>query len=90
MMVIKNYMEEIVFDMIDSVLKDLNCCTCESCRLDVSAIALNSLPPKYVVTKKGEFYTKITSLQQQFEVDIIAAIAKATVIVKRHPRYDEP
>jgi len=57
--------------------------------MDIRAIALNSLPPKYVVTRKGELYTKLSSLQQQFDVDIISAITKAAVIVGRNPRHGE-
>ena len=86
---IKNYMEEIVFEQMKDVLADINMCTCEKCLLDIAAIALNDLPPKYVVTKKGELYSKINALEQQFEVDVIAAITKAAVIVKRNPRHGE-
>lgn len=89
MPVIKNYMEDAVMFSLESVLNDVNCCTCEKCRMDALAITLNSLPPKYVVTKKGQLYTKIAALQQQFEVDIIAAITKASVLVKRYPRHEE-
>ena len=85
---IRNYMEICVLDVFEPVLENLNGCDCENCRLDIMAIALNSLPTKYVVTKKGELYTKISNLQNQFDVDIIAAIAKASVIVSRNPRHD--
>jgi competence protein ComFB len=85
---IKNYMEEIVFSQLKEVLDDINACTCEKCILDVAAIALNDLPPKYIVTEKGELYSKIGSLKQQFEVDVIAAITKAAVLVKRRPRHE--
>ena len=84
---IKNYMEDCVEDMLDMTLHDLNCCNCEKCRYDITAIALNSLPPKYVVTQKGQLYAKLTALQHQFDVDIIAAITKAAVIVNRNPRH---
>jgi competence protein ComFB len=85
---LKNYMEEIVFNLMEDVLKDINMCTCEKCVMDIAAIALNDLPPKYIVTEKGELYSKINALQQQFEVDIISAITKAAVLVKRRPRHD--
>lgn len=85
---IKNYMEEIVFNQMKEVLTDINMCTCDKCLLDIAAIALNDLPPKYIVTEKGELYSKINMLGQQFEVDIIAAITKAAVIVKRKPRHN--
>lgn len=85
---IKNYMEEIVSRQIHEVLRDINVCNCEKCMMDITAIALNNLPPKYIVTEKGELYSKIGTLQQQFEVDVIAAITKAAVIVKRRPRHE--
>lgn len=84
---IRNWMEYCVDDMLPHVMKDLDCCTCENCRFDIKAITLNSLPPKYVVTKKGQLYTKLYSLQQQFDVDIIAAITKAAAIVAENPRH---
>ena len=85
---IKNYMEEIVFNQMQEVLNDINACTCEKCILDIAAIALNDLPPKYIVSEKGELYSKISALKQQFEVDVIAAITKAAVLVKRRPRHE--
>ncbi|HPZ04851.1 MAG TPA: late competence development ComFB family protein [Clostridiales bacterium] len=87
MVQIKNYMEEIVFGQMKEVLADINMCTCEKCLLDIAAIALNDLPPKYVVTEKGELYSKINTLRQQFEVDVVSAITKAAVLVKRRPRH---
>jgi competence protein ComFB len=88
MLLIKNYMEEVVFNQMKEVLTDINMCTCEKCMLDVAAIALNDLPPKYLVTEKGELYSKINTLAQQFDVDVIAAITKAALLVKRRPRHE--
>ncbi len=85
---IKNYMEEIVFSIIKEVLEDINVCTCDKCILDIAAIALNDLPSRYIVSEKGELYSKINSLRQQFEVDVISAITKAAVLVKRSPRHE--
>lgn len=85
---LSNYMEEIVFDMVDDILADMNVCTCERCRVDVAAKALNDLPPQYIVTRKGEVYSKINNLRAQFEVDVIAAITKAAILVKRNPNHD--
>ena len=88
---IRNYMEDCVNDMLAYMLKNAEfskkLCSCELCKLDIKAIALNGLPQKYVVTRKGELYAKVSSLQNQFEVDIIAAITKAAVIVGKNPRH---
>ena len=86
---VKNYMENCVVDSMKMVLKQINACQCDKCSADILAIALNTLPPKYVVTEKGELYSKLATLRQQFDVDIIAAITKAAVIVGRSPRHNE-
>ena len=80
-------MEEVVFNLIDGVLDDINMCKCELCVKDIAALALNSLPPKYIASEKGELYSKVNSLRNQFEVDVISAITKAAVLVKEAPRH---
>ena len=87
MVTIKNYMEEVVLNLMEGVLDDINMCKCELCVMDIAAIALNDLPPKYIATEKGELYSKVNSLKNQFEVDVISAITKAAVLVKRSPRH---
>jgi len=85
----KNYMEDCVSDMLQSVLSDLNGCHCERCRMDIMAYVLNKLPPKYVVTRKGHLYTKLSAIQAQFDVDIIAAITQAAAIISSRPRHED-
>lgn len=86
---LKNYMEEIVRHQVKDVLKDIDMCKCEKCLLDVAALALNDLKPKYIVSKKGELYSKLNILKEQFDVDVTAAITKAAMIVKKSTRHDE-
>lgn len=87
MVILKNYMEEVALNLMEGVLDDINVCKCELCKMDIAALALNDLPPKYIATEKGELYSKVNSLRNQFEVDVIAAITKAAVLVKRAPRH---
>ncbi|MDI6601923.1 MAG: late competence development ComFB family protein [Thermoanaerobacteraceae bacterium] len=87
-MQLKNYMEEAVFDMLDDVMRDLGVCMCEKCRYDVAAIALNSLPPKYVVTDEGEIYSRTNELTAQFNADIAAVITRAAEIVSKNLRHE--
>ena len=88
MYMLKNYMEDIVISTTESILKLLNICKCEKCRLDIIALALNDLPPKYIVTEKGELYTKLNELENQFGVDVQAAIIKAALLVGKNPKHD--
>ena len=84
---IQNYMEVAVMDHLEKVLSNLDSCQCENCLYDILAITLNKLPAKYVVTKKGHLYTKISQLKNQFEIDIVSEIAQASAVVSRAPRH---
>ena len=89
MPLIRNYMEDCVAMLLDKVINEVDVCKCENCRYDITAIALNSLPPKYVVTTRGQFYAKMDFLHQQFDVDIISAITRATTLVAKNPRHGD-
>jgi competence protein ComFB len=84
-----NYMEKLVFSKLNEVLatrKDI--CKCEQCRLDIAAIALNNLSPRYIVTDRGKLYAKLDMMETQFGVDILMAISKGLNIVAAHPRHE--
>lgn len=84
---IKNYMEQLVGEMVGDIIKENDCCNCERCRLDVMAIALNNLPSKYIVTKNGERYMKLALLREQLNVDVITELTKAAQVVKENKRH---
>ncbi|KAB2951663.1 late competence development ComFB family protein [Heliorestis acidaminivorans] len=85
-----NLMEDVVKQLFDDVISlHPEICQCDHCRHDIMAVALNHLPPRYVVTVKGEVYTKINMLAQQFRIDAIAAIAQGMVTVTKKPRHDK-
>lgn len=87
-MKLRNYMEDLVWQQMDEVLaKQPATCRCEQCRYDVASLALNMLPPRYVVTAAGETYTRVKALEMQFIIDIIGAISRAMVIVQAKPRH---
>ncbi len=84
-----NEMEAIVFSKVDDIIRNephISCCP--QCRMDVVAIALNHLPPRYVVTEKGRIFAKVSMLDQQFGADVLSAIVRAIEMVKEHPRHE--
>ncbi len=83
-----NYLEYHVVEKIPEVLKGTNVCLCEQCVLDIAAKTLNQLPSQYFVSEKGELFSKINSLKQQYEIDIDSAILNAAAQVKRNPRHE--
>lgn len=86
-MVLKNYMETVVEQQIDSIMKASGCCMCETCRMDVMAVALNTLHPQYVVSTVGEVYSKAKNMTEQHNTDVVSAIAHAADIVRSRPRH---
>lgn len=88
-MELRNLMEDEVIHTINKILKDKDdICTCEKCKLDIAAIALNNLKPKYVVTEKGELFGKAYTLDYQFDADLIREIVKAIEIVGAKPHHE--
>lgn len=88
-MLLSNYMEEVVESTMKEVLAHRDdVCTCDRCWMDIKALALNHLPPKYVVTEKGYIYTKLNELASQFKADIVVAVTNALKVVRANPRHD--
>jgi competence protein ComFB len=63
-------------------------CKCDKCLLDIKAIALNHLKPHYIVSQKGELYSKVTEMGIQFETDVYKALIDAIDIVSKSPMHD--
>lgn len=88
-MKLHNVMEDKVMDIANRLIKnEQEFCTCPRCKLDVMALALNELPPKYVVSEKGELYGRANLMTNQSDADIIKEITKAIEIVKTSPLHD--
>ena len=86
----KNYMEEAVDGTIEEILERRDdVCKCDRCKLDIKALALNHLPPKYVVTDRGYVYTKVNELENQFKADITVAVTNALKVIRDNPRHDD-
>ncbi|HHX22503.1 MAG TPA: late competence development ComFB family protein [Thermoanaerobacterales bacterium] len=85
---LKNCMEDIVTLLAEEVIQKKDICKCEQCLLDISAIALNKLPPKYIVTRKGEVYAKTDLLSRQFRTDVIIQLLHAIEIVSNNPHHN--
>lgn len=89
---LKNYAEIVVKELYDSVLENMrrahpDLCDCPRCREDVMAIALNRLPPRYVVRDEGEVYTKVSFDQVGGKAEIVTALMHGFEVVHRNPRH---
>ena len=83
----ENMMETIVEEELDAIGPELGCCLCEQCRSDIAALALNHLPPQYVVTKAGGAIRKADTMRIQHMTDVRTALIQAAQMVKSQPRH---
>ncbi|QAT51035.1 hypothetical protein EQM14_15365 [Caproiciproducens sp. NJN-50] len=79
-----NIMEGIVLSKLDSVLSRFQCCRCDRCKKDIVAMALNKLPPKYMVLSSGQVPPDIDA---QTNAQVVTAMIQATIRVRAKPRH---
>jgi len=84
---LRNYTEEAVHLYMDRWFEEADVCHCDLCRMDVVAIMLNNLKPKYVVSDKGELYAKLSDFDPQYKIDLMTILSQAAQIVKNAPRH---
>lgn len=88
MPILRNLMENLVRRQAEEMLVREGACSCQRCVMDVSALALNNLPVKYVVTSRGESYAKTDFLEMQKTINVMNEVLQAIAIVKRNPRHE--
>ena len=85
---LKNCSEDVGARLADQLIPESGLCPCAKCRLDVMAIALNSLPPAYVVSTKGELFASIDATLLQHQADAVAAVMNGIRQVSIAPKHD--
>ncbi|WP_158541052.1 late competence development ComFB family protein [Sporosarcina sp. BI001-red] len=87
---VHNVMEDVVRDTLLSYKNNMNLtCHCEQCLNDISALALNELPPRYIANSKYSPYVRAShEADHQGNTTIVAAIAKSAALVSKNPRCE--
>jgi len=86
-LILINILEEVMRLEAPKIMKGLDMCCCDRCLNDVLALALNSIPPRYVVTQRGALFAKISSYGTQYQTDIFSHLTKACVTVSQSPSH---
>lgn len=86
---LKNFNEYIVDHLIHDILKQYtDICKCDKCILDIKAITLNHMDPKYVVSEKGELFSKMNyQFKQQEIINATKFIVQAIELVSKNPHH---
>lgn len=85
---VKNVKEEIVFDKINELIDQLDCCTCSKCKSDIAAYVLNQINPKYVSSEKGALFSKVDiEMTEKANNELLMKIIEGAEKIKKSPRH---
>ncbi len=84
-----NYSEEVVKNILNNLLVQYkNICKCDRCLADMTALALNKVKPRYVVTEEGMIYAKsLLEVDRQEKISIMAIVINAIEEVSQNPKH---
>lgn len=82
-----NIMESIVADKIIYYMRQFDVCTCDRCVADTTALTLNGLLPKYIVTTPAAVDPLVSYYTNRLISDVTVEATKACMIVKENPRH---
>ncbi len=83
-----NITQALVEAKVDKYIKLFGLCDCPRCRIDVIALALTNLPPKYVVAREHEMVPLLSVYEGKYNAAIVSQVMNACKLVMEHPRHD--
>ena len=83
-----NVMETLVRERVDTYMDQFSTCHCSRCKADVIALALTSLPSKYVVVSQNAATPLMNFYSQRYAGAITVEITKACTRVREHPHHN--
>jgi competence protein ComFB len=81
--ILVNLAELAVKERLNEALDRFKCCECDRCIKDILAIAVNTLPPKYIVRSEQDIAIEL----RKYEGDVVGALVNAVITVKNNPRH---
>lgn len=82
-----NVLEELVKNRVEEFLIMFDGCTCPRCKADATALALNGLPPKYIVVDKSHVSPLLNFFSNHYKGAVTAQLSKACTVVKENPHH---
>jgi competence protein ComFB len=81
--ILVNLAELAVKERLNEALDRFKSCECDRCIKDILAIAVNTLPPKYIVRSEQDIAIEL----RKYEGDVVGALVNAVITVKNNPRH---
>ena len=85
--ILVNIVEDFVRRKVKEAMKEAQMCQCTLCELNVCAIALNALPPRYVTTQKGHLLAQVSLMNPDYQQEVSIQISNALTIVNDNLRH---
>lgn len=82
---IVNVMELLIDTKMAPAMEKFHCCTCDKCRQDIAAMALNKLHPKYIVAEPEPLTAAMEDKESNMQVT--TALVQAILKVKANPKH---
>ena len=82
-----NVTQALVEDKADKYIRMFNLCSCARCRIDVIALALSNLPPKYVVARPDELIPRLSMYEQKYNAAVVTQVMSACRKVLERPHH---
>ena len=82
-----NFVELLVKDKLENVLKKFKCCKCQSCINDIIVIALENLPEVYFSGNKKEIEEALNEFKNSNNIDVVTNIIKAIILVRKKAKH---
>lgn len=82
-------MKEVVEDRLMEYMNRFDVCTCERCILDVKALTLSNLPPKFIVVEKSTSRPLLSFYKSKYSAELMTELTKACLAVLDHPRHEQ-
>lgn len=80
-------MNSVIDERLMEYIERFNVCSCNRCVLDVKALALSNLPPKFIVTPKTSSRPLMSFYHSKYSSYIMTELTKACLTVLDNPRH---
>ena len=82
-----NLTQALVEEKADKLMKQFGMCTCNRCRVDVTAIALSNLPAKYVAMQNRDILPLLSMYEERYSAAVTVQVMKACRMVMARPHH---
>ena len=82
-----NLTQALVEDKADKLMRQFGMCTCNRCKVDVTAIALSNLPAKYVAMQNRDILPLLSMYEERYSAAVTVQVMNACRMVMKRPHH---